>query len=169
MRIPKISTYLQNLRYDFHLNQNWRKVNITLFWVRTGLFLMLKLNNIKNRLNIKDDCFKAFKMNLNSAPKLFEDNESEMLITASISTLKRSSKECGRNDVFDLVQTSLDTDITHDVFDELLQNIVQINAIKLWTIGDREYLSLRRSNRCWHSKQQDEKWFKNFSITTWQI
>ena len=92
---------------------------------------MLKLNNIKNRLNIKDDCFKVFKMNLNSAPKLFEDNENEMLIIASISRLKRSSKECGRNEVFDLVQTSLDTDITHHVFDKLLQNIVQINAIEL--------------------------------------
>ena len=53
-----------------------------------------------------------------------EDNETEMLIIASISTLKRSSKKSGRNEVFDLVQTSLDTYNTFETFDELLQNMV---------------------------------------------
>ena len=56
--------------------------------------------------------------------------------------LKRSSKKCGSNEVFDRVQTSLDTDITRETFDELLQNAVENHAVKLRTIGDRECLSL---------------------------
>ena len=36
-------------------------------------------------------------MSLNSTPNHIEDNENETLIIASISTLKRSGKKCGRN------------------------------------------------------------------------
>ena len=81
-------------------------------------------------------------MSLNSTPTHIEDSEIEMLIIASISTLKRSSKKCDRNEVFDLVQTSLETDITRETFDELLQNMVESKAVKLRTVGDRECLSL---------------------------
>ena len=81
-------------------------------------------------------------MSLNSTPNHTEDNEIKMLIIASISTLKRSSKKCGRNEVFDLVQNSLDTDITRETFDELLQNMVESKVLKLRTVGDRECLSL---------------------------
>ena len=81
-------------------------------------------------------------MSLNSTPNHIEYNETEMLIIASISTLKRSSKRCGRNEVFDLVQTSLNTEITRKTFDELLQNMVESKAVKLQTVGDKECLSL---------------------------
>ena len=81
-------------------------------------------------------------MSLNSTPNHFADNDIEMLIVASIPTLKRSSKKCGRNEVFDLVQTSLDTDITRQTFDGLHQNMVESNAVKLRTIGHRACLSL---------------------------
>ena len=82
-------------------------------------------------------------MSLNSTPNYIEDSEIEILIIASISTLKRSSSRiCGRSEVFDLYQSSLDTDITRETFDELLQNVVESNAVKLQTIGDRGCLSL---------------------------
>ena len=81
-------------------------------------------------------------MSLNSTPNHIENNKIEMLIIASILTLKRRGEKCGRNEVFDLVQTSLDTDITRKIFDELLQNMVESNAVKLQTIGDRKCLSL---------------------------
>ena len=100
------------------------------------------MSSFKNRFNIKRDFFTFFKMSLNSTPNYIEDNEIETLIIASISTLKRSSKKCGRNEVFDLVQTSLDTDITRETFDELLQNMVESKVVKLRTVGDRECLSL---------------------------
>ena len=100
--------------------------------------------SFKNRLNIKGDCFTFFKMSLNSTPNHIEDNETEMLIIASISTLKRSSKKCGRNEVFDISQTSLDTDITRETFDELIQNMVESKAVKWRTVGDKECLSLHK-------------------------
>ena len=81
-------------------------------------------------------------MSLNSTSNHIEDNESEMLTIASISTLKRSSKKCGRNEVFDLVQTSLDTDITRETFNELIHNMVERKVVKFRTVADREYLSL---------------------------
>ena len=81
-------------------------------------------------------------MSLKSTPNHIEDNEIETLIIASISSLKRSGKRCGRNDVFDLVQTSLDTDIPQKIFDKLYQNMVESKAVKLRTVGGRECLSL---------------------------
>ena len=57
-------------------------------------------------------------MSLNGTPTFAEDEGIEMSIVASITTLKRSSKKCCRNEVFDLVQSSLDS----DTFDELLMN-----------------------------------------------
>ena len=42
-------------------------------------------------------------MSLNGTPALADDKEIEMLIIASITTRKRSSKKCGRSEVFDLV------------------------------------------------------------------
>ena len=65
-----------------------------------------------------------------------------MLIIASITTLKRSSKKCGRNEMFDLVQSSLDSNITPETFDELLQDMIEVNAVKLQAIGEIECLSL---------------------------
>ena len=100
------------------------------------------MSSFKNPFDIKGNCFTFFKMSLNSTPNHIEDSETETLIIASISTLKRSSKKCGRNEVFDLVQTSLDTDITRETFDELLQNMVESKLFKLRTVGDRECLSL---------------------------
>ena len=48
----------------------------------------------------------------------------------------------GQKRGFDLVQSSLDNDITCETFDELLQDIIEVNAVKLQAIGEREYLSL---------------------------
>ena len=45
-------------------------------------------------------------MSLNGTPALAEGKEIEMLIIATVTTLKRSSKKCGKNEVFDLVQSS---------------------------------------------------------------
>ena len=81
-------------------------------------------------------------MSLKSTPNHIEDNEIEILVISSISSLKRSGKRCCRNDVLDLVQTSLDAEIPRKIFDELLQNMVESKAVKLRTVGGRECLSL---------------------------
>ena len=86
-------------------------------------------------------------MSLNGIAAFAEDKEIEMLIIASIATLKRSIKKCGRNEVFDLIQSSPDSDITFETFDELLQDIIEVNAVKLQTVGERECLFLPKEEQ----------------------
>lgn len=51
---------------------------------------------------------------------LAEDNEIGVLIVASTTTVKKITKKFGRNKMFDQVQSSLDSNITCESFDELL-------------------------------------------------
>ena len=73
-------------------------------------------------------------MSLNSTPALADEKDIEMFIIAVIATLKRSSKKGGTNEVFELLQNSLDSDITHETFDELLRNMFGVNVVKIQTI-----------------------------------
>ena len=73
----------------------------------------------------------CFKNEFDGTPALAEDKGIEMLTIASITTLKRSSKKCGTSEVFHLVQSSLDSDITRELFVELLQDMTEVNAVKL--------------------------------------
>ena len=43
--------------------------------------------------------------------------------------------------MFDLVQSCLDSDITHETYDELLEGMTEVNAVKL-RIGEKECSSL---------------------------
>ena len=65
--------------------------------------------------------------------------------------------------VFDVVQSSLDSDITRETFDELLQN-TEVHAVKLRTIGERECLFLPKEEPKDYNKQ-DDKQFSHFPIT----
>ena len=81
-------------------------------------------------------------MSLNSAPALADEKDIEMFIIAVITTLERSSKKCGTNEVFELLQNSLDSDITYKTFDELLRNLFGVTVVKIRTIWERECLYL---------------------------
>ena len=72
-----------------------------------------------------------------------ENDEVELLIIASIQTLKRKNKRCGRDEVFEQVKGSTDNDtVTKETFDKLLNPLINSNSFKLNTIGNRECLSL---------------------------
>ena len=72
-----------------------------------------------------------------------ENDEVELLIIASIQTLKRKNKRCGRDEVFELVKDSTDDDtVTKETFDKLLNQLINNNSVKLNTVGNRECLSL---------------------------
>ena len=74
-------------------------------------------------------------------PKI-ENDEVELLIIASIQTLKRKKKRCGRDEVFELVEDSTDDDtVTKKTFNKLLNWLINSNSVKLNTIGNRECLS----------------------------
>ena len=81
-------------------------------------------------------------------PKI-ENDEVELLIIASIQTLKRKEKRCGRDEVFELVEDSTDNDtVTKKTFNKLLNWLINSNSVKLNTIGNRECLSLpTKSNK----------------------
>ena len=72
-----------------------------------------------------------------------ENDEVELLIIASIQTLKRKNKRCGRDEVFELVKDSTDDDTgTKETFNKLLNQLINSNSVKLNTVGKRECLSL---------------------------
>ena len=78
-----------------------------------------------------------------------ENDEVELLIIASIQTLKRKNKRCGRDEVFELVKDSTDDDtVTKETFDKLLNQLINNNSVKLNFVGNRECLSLpTKSNK----------------------
>ena len=69
-----------------------------------------------------------------------------MLIIASIQTLKRGTKKCGKDEVFRLFRDSVD-DVTTETFDKLLELLIQNQSVRLNIVGDREYLSLPKENQ----------------------
>ena len=72
-----------------------------------------------------------------------ENDEVKLLIIASIETLKRKNKRCGRDEVFQLVTDSTDDDtVTKETFDRLLNQLINSNSVKLDTIGNPECLFL---------------------------
>ena len=68
-------------------------------------------------------------------PIAVEEKELEILIIASIQTLKRGNKKCG-NEVFNLVKGSVDGVIKKEVFKNLLDTLVQKQSIKRNKIGN---------------------------------
>ena len=74
-----------------------------------------------------------------------ENDEAELLIVASTQTLKRKNERCGRDEVFELVKDSTDNDtVTKETFDKLLNQLINSSSVKLNTIGNREFESLKK-------------------------
>ena len=53
-----------------------------------------------------------------------------MLISASIQTLKRGSKRCGKDEVLRLFRDYVD-DVTKETFDKLLDLLIQNQSVRL--------------------------------------
>ena len=60
--------------------------------------------------------------NLEGVPHIVEGRDLETLIVASIQTLKRNNKKRGKEEVLRLVQESIDSEVTKEHFEELLQS-----------------------------------------------
>ena len=63
-------------------------------------------------------------------PIAVEEKELEMLIIASIQTLKRGNKNCGNEEAFNSVKDSVDGVIKKEVLHNLLNFSVQKQSIK---------------------------------------
>ena len=78
---------------------------------------------------------------LNFSTPTAEDRELEMLIIASIQTLKRGNKKCGKDEVFRLFRYSVDG-VTKETFDKLSELLIQNQSVRLNVVGNRECLPL---------------------------
>ena len=71
-----------------------------------------------------------------------DDKEIELLIIASIETLKRQTKKCGKDEVFALVKDSLEEAITMESFEKSLALLQASHSIKCNIISNRTCLSI---------------------------
>ena len=71
-----------------------------------------------------------------------DDKEIELLIIASIETLKRQNKKCDKDEVFALVKDSLEEAITMESFEKSLALLQASNSIKCNIISNRTCLSI---------------------------
>ena len=71
-----------------------------------------------------------------------DDKEIELLIIASIETLKRQNKKCGKDEVFALVKDSLEEAITMESFGKSLALLQANNSIKCNIASNRTCLSI---------------------------
>ena len=81
-----------------------------------------------------------------TAPQFVDEKELEILIIATIATLKIKNKKCGPEEVFNLVKISLETGLTRENFNECLGNLISNKSVKHITINSRECLSLPKDD-----------------------
>ena len=62
-------------------------------------------------------------------PHIAEGTDLETLIVASIQTLKRNNKNCSKEDVLRLIQKSVDSEVTKEHFEELLDEFKKCHSV----------------------------------------
>ena len=70
-------------------------------------------------------------------PENMLNEELETLIMACIQTLKRSNKKCGKDEVFELVNNSLEKVISREIFETLSYRLIEKQCVKLNVLGKR--------------------------------
>ena len=105
-------------------------------------------------------------LNFNSSATLnfstpVEDRELEILIIASIQTLKRGNKKCGKYKVFRLFRDFVD-DVTKETFDKILELLIQNQSVRLYIVGNQECLSLPKESQ--NLKENNENQEKNVLV-----
>ena len=73
---------------------------------------------------------------------IIEGRDLETLIVASIKTLKRNNKKCGKEEVLHLVQESVDSEVTKEHFEELLGKLIKWYSVQIKLVGKRTCSSL---------------------------
>ena len=85
---------------------------------------------------------------------MVEGRDLKTLIVASIETLKRSNKKCGKEEVLHLVQESVDNEITKEHFEERLNKLIKCHSVQIKLVETRTCLST--SKRAQHSKSHKQ-------------
>ena len=79
-------------------------------------------------------------------PNTIDDKEIELLVIASIETLKRQKSKCSKDEVFKLVKDTTEENITRGIFDKALESLIESGSVKCSFISNRTCLSLRKHN-----------------------
>ena len=72
----------------------------------------------------------------NKVSQIVKEKDLETLSVASTQTLKYNNKKCGKEEVFHLVQSSVESKVTKEIFEERLDALVEyhsVNTISLLT------------------------------------
>ena len=91
---------------------------------------------------------------LEEVPHIIEGRDLETFIVASIETLKRSNKKCGKEEVLCLVQESVDSEVTKEHFEELLDKSIKCRFVQIKLVGTQTCLSLPKGAQ--YSKSHKE-------------
>ena len=75
------------------------------------------------------------------------NEELETLIMASIQTLHCSNKKCGKDEVLELVNNSLEKEISREIFESLLYQLTEKQYVKLNVLEKRTCLSLPKESQ----------------------
>ena len=80
-------------------------------------------------------------------PENILNEELESLIMASIQTRKRSNKKCGKEEVLELVNNSLQKEISREIFKSLLYRLIEKQYVKVNVLRKRTCLSLPKKSQ----------------------
>ena len=95
--------------------------------------------------------------NNNNVPHIVEGKDLETLIVASIQTLKRNNKKCGKEEVLRLVQESVESEVTKEIFEEWLDALVGSHSVNIKLLGTPTRLSLPKLNQDNNSKESSDE------------
>ena len=83
--------------------------------------------------------------------------DSETLIIASVQTLKRNNKICGKKEVLRLVKQSVKSKITKKISEERLVALVESHSVKIKLLGTAACLSLLNLNQDSNNKESSDE------------
>ena len=91
---------------------------------------------------------------------IIDDKEIEVLINASIETLKRQKSKCGKDELFKLMKDMIKENIIREVFDETLDSLIERGSVKCSLISNRTCPCPRKHDVIENSNLQGN--FSNF-------
>ena len=74
------------------------------------------------------------------------EDQLALLITTSIQTLKRKKKKCSREEVFNLVNESIEYKISSEAFNEILNSLIENESVIINSFQNRECISLPKES-----------------------
>ena len=95
--------------------------------------------------------------NMNTSSDIVDSAKLETLIIATIQTLKRNNKNCGNDEVFDLVSESLVNQVEREFFDKELKVLIKDQKVKSSFYANRTCLSIPKGPQVSTAEKEDLK------------